>query len=255
MRALLVLPTYNEAGNIEEVVERALASTPDIDVMIVDDNSPDGTGRIADRLAAAEPRVTVMHRPGKGGLGPAYIAGFTDGLRRGYDAFIEMDSDLSHDPADLARLVEAAQVSDLVIGSRYVPGGGVTNWSTVRLRLSQAGNLYARVLLGFGLTDSTSGYRCYRRGLIETLPLERIGSEGYTFQIEMAWHAWTLGFRLSEIPIVFRERSVGASKMSNRIVVEAVWRVFLFALRFRRAPRRPHPRSFAAGSTDRRETA
>lgn len=253
MKALLVLPTYNEAANINEVVERALAATPQIDVMIVDDNSPDGTGKIADAIAGEQPRVTVMHRPGKGGLGPAYIAGFTDGLRRGYDAFIEMDSDLSHDPADLARFVAAAERADLVIGSRYVPGGGVTNWSKARLRLSQAGNLYARVLLGFGLTDSTSGYRCYRRGLIETLPLERIGSEGYTFQIEMAWRAWGLGFKVTEIPIVFQERREGASKMSNRIVVEALWRVLGFALRLRRAPKQPHPRSVAA--QPRRQTA
>jgi glycosyltransferase involved in cell wall biosynthesis len=246
VRALLVLPTYNEAANIKEVLERALAATPDIDVLVVDDNSPDGTGTIADDIAAADSRVRVMHRPGKGGLGPAYIAGFTDGLARGYDAFIEMDSDLSHDPGDLARFVVAAHDADLVIGSRYVPGGGVTNWSKARLRLSRGGNLYARLLLGFGLTDSTSGYRCYRRGLIETLPLQRIGSEGYTFQIEMAWRAWTMGFRVVEIPIVFAERREGASKMSRRIVFEALWRVVLFALRFRRAPKRPHARSIAA---------
>jgi len=245
VNALLVLPTYNEAANIREVVERALAATPDVDILVVDDNSPDGTGRIADEIAAAQPRVRVMHRPGKGGLGPAYIAGFTDGLARGYEAFIEMDSDLSHDPADLARFVAAVKDADLVIGSRYIPGGGVTNWSKNRVRLSQAGNLYARTLLGFGLTDSTSGYRCYRRGLIETLPLRQIGSEGYTFQIEMAWRSWTLGFIVTEIPIVFRERTEGSSKMSRRIVFEALWRVLVFALRFKRAPRRAHPKSVA----------
>lgn len=246
MKALLVLPTYNEAANIREVLERALAATDAIDVLVVDDNSPDGTGRIADEFAAANERVRVMHRPGKGGLGPAYIAGFTQGLSLDYDAFIEMDSDLSHDPADLARFVAAAKGADLVIGSRYIPGGGVTNWSKARLRLSQSGNLYARTLLRFGLTDSTSGYRCYRRGLIETLPLRQIGSEGYTFQIEMAWRAWSLGFHVTEIPIIFRERREGASKMSRTIVFEALWRVFVFALRFKRAPKRPHPRSLAA---------
>jgi glycosyltransferase involved in cell wall biosynthesis len=245
MKALLVLPTYNESSNIREVVSRSLASTPEVDLLIVDDNSPDGTGRIADELAAADPRVNVLHRPGKGGLGPAYIAGFTEGLARGYDAFIEMDSDLSHDPADLRRFVDAAQTADLVIGSRYIPGGGVTNWSKARLALSKAGNLYARILLGFGLTDATSGYRCYRRELIETLPLDRVGSEGYTFQIEMAWRTWGLGFRVTEIPIVFAERREGQSKMSRRIVFEALTRVLGFALKFRRPPRRPHPRSVA----------
>lgn len=246
MKALVVLPTYNEAGTIREVVQRTLGSTPDADVLVVDDNSPDGTGRIAGEIAAQNPRVRVMHRPGKGGLGPAYLAGFADGLARGYDALIEMDSDLSHDPADVARLVEAAGSADLVIGARYIPGGGVRNWPKRREYLSRGGNLYARLLLGFRLTDATSGFRCYRRAVLETLPLERIRSEGYTFQIEMAWRAWIAGFRVAEIPIVFTERREGASKMSRRIVFEALGKVLGFGLKMKRPPGSPHPRSVAA---------
>lgn len=248
MRALLVLPTYNEAGSIREILARSLAATAEIDVLVVDDNSPDGTGAIAEEIAAGSPRVTVLHRPAKGGLGPAYLAGFAEGARRGYDAMIEMDSDLSHDPADLARFVAAARAADLVVGSRYIPGGGVANWSRTRLALSRAGNLYARWLLRFHLTDATSGYRCYRREVLDALPLERVRSEGYTFQIEMAWRAWTAGFRVVEIPIVFSERREGASKMSRRIVFEALWRVLGFALRFRRRPKHPHPASVAGRS-------
>jgi glycosyltransferase involved in cell wall biosynthesis len=246
MKALVVLPTYDEAGTIREVVAKALGSTPDVDVLVVDDNSPDGTGRIADEMAAAEPRVHVLHRPGKGGLGPAYIAGFGWGLEHGYDAVLEMDSDLSHDPADIARFVAAAASHDLVIGSRYIPGGGVRNWSKMREYLSRGGNLYSRTLLRFPLTDSTSGFRCYRRELLETIPLAEIDSEGYGFQIEMAWRAWTLGFDVTEIPIVFVERREGASKMSNRIVVEALGRVLGFARRRLRRPAQPHSRSIRA---------
>ncbi len=245
MKALVVLPTYNEAGTIEEVVSGVLASTPDVDVLVVDDNSPDGTGAIADRLAEANPRVRVLHRPGKGGLGPAYIAGFRDGLARDYEALIEMDSDLSHDPADVARLVADAATVDLMIGSRYVPGGATENWSPFRRRLSRAGTAYAKLLLRIPLADATSGCRCYRRAVLEAIPLDDIRSEGYAFQIEMAWRAWILGFRLGEIPIVFTERREGASKMSRGIVVEALTKVFLWGLRRRRPPRTPHPRSVA----------
>jgi dolichol-phosphate mannosyltransferase len=248
MRALLVLPTYNEAGTISEVVARALAATAEVDVLVVDDGSPDGTGEIAERIAAGEPRVRVLHRAQKGGLGPAYLAGFREGLDRGYEAFIEMDSDLSHDPVDLARFVDAARSSDVVIGSRYVPGGGVSNWSRGRERLSRGGNLYARLLLGFPFTDSTAGFRCYRRAVLETLPLGRVRSEGYTFQIEMTWRAWTAGFSIREIPITFTERREGTSKMSRWIVVEALWRVLLLGLRLRRPPERPHPRSVRGSS-------
>ncbi|MHB8511501.1 MAG: polyprenol monophosphomannose synthase [Actinomycetota bacterium] len=246
MKALLVLPTYNEAGSIREVIDRSLSATASIDVLVVDDGSPDGTGKIADEISASNPRVKVLHRPRKSGLGPAYLAGFREGLRQGYDAMIEMDSDLSHDPSDLARFVEAAERSDLVIGSRYIPGGGVSNWSRMRLVLSKAGNLYARALLRFPLTDATSGYRCFRREVLEALPLGEVGSEGYTFQIEMAWRAWSMGFRVSEIPIQFSERREGSSKMSNRIVFEALGRVMKFAARGRRPPKAPHARSVAS---------
>ena len=243
MRALLVLPTYDEAGTIAEVIERALASTPDVDILVVDDNSPDGTGDIVDGIAVGEPRVRVLHRPAKGGLGPAYLAGFREGLSVGYDALIEMDSDLSHNPADVARLLDAAVSADLVIGSRYVPGGGTENWSQWRRRLSRGGTAYAKLLLGLPLTDATSGFRCYRRAVLETIPLNEIQTEGYAFQIELAWRAWILGFTIAEIPIVFTERRAGASKMSRRIVIEALAKVLVWGLRFRRPATRPHPRS------------
>ncbi|MGH2784074.1 MAG: polyprenol monophosphomannose synthase [Actinomycetota bacterium] len=243
MKGLVILPTFNEAGTIAEVIDRVLASTPDVDVLVVDDASPDGTGEIADRIAAGESRVGVLHRPAKGGLGPAYLAGFRHGLARGYDAFIEMDSDLSHDPADVARLLAGAADADLVIGSRYVPGGATVNWSPFRKRLSRAGTRYAKTMLGLPLSDATSGFRCYRRALLEALPLEEIRSEGYAFQIELAWRTWTMGFRLQELPIVFTERREGASKMSRAIVVEALWRVTIWAARRKRPPNVPHPAS------------
>jgi glycosyltransferase involved in cell wall biosynthesis len=214
-------------------------------VLVVDDNSPDGTGAIADGIAAGETRVRVLHRPGKGGLGPAYLAGFRDGLARGYEALIEMDSDLSHDPADVARLIEGAARADLVIGSRYVPGGATRNWSPARRLLSRAGTAYARLLLGLPLTDATSGFRCYRAALLETIDLDAIKTEGYAFQIEMAWRAWILGFATFEIPIVFTERREGASKMSRRIVAEALAKVLGWSFARRRPSGPKHPRSIA----------
>ncbi len=245
MRALVVLPTYNEAGTIRTVVEGVLASSRDVDVLVVDDNSPDGTGAIADRLAAENARVRVLHRPGKGGLGPAYIAGFGQGLARDYDALIEMDSDLSHDPEDVARLLAAAADHDLVIGSRYVPGGATRNWSASRRALSRAGTAYAKLVLGLPLSDATGGFRCYRRAVVEAIPLTDIRSQGYAFQIEMAWRAWILGFKVGEIPIVFTERREGASKMSRSIVLEALAKVLRWGLKRRRPPAAPHPNSVA----------
>lgn len=245
MKALVVLPTYNEAGTIAEVIERVLAADERAHVLVVDDNSPDGTGDIAEGVAAGDERVQVLHRPRKAGLGPAYIAGFGWGLQRDFDAMIEMDSDLSHDPADVARLIDAVSTADLVIGSRYVPRGGTVNWSRLREALSRGGNRYARLWLRFGLTDSTSGFRIYRRGLLETLPLGEIRSEGYGFQIEMAWRAWLLGFTVAEIPITFTERREGASKMSRRIVGEAMWRVARWGMRRARPAGSSHPRSIA----------
>ncbi|MCA1830982.1 MAG: polyprenol monophosphomannose synthase [Actinomycetota bacterium] len=243
MKVRVILPTYNEAGTIRDVVARALGSTPDVDVLIVDDNSPDGTGDIADGIAAAEPRVFVMHRASKQGLGPAYIAGFVDSIARGYEAMIEMDSDLSHDPADIPRLIEAARAADVVIGSRYVRGGDTQNWTTGRRLMSRGANLYARTLLRFPVRDATAGFRLYRRAVLETIPLDEIHSEGYGFQVEMTWRAWTLGFTIVEIPITFVERREGASKMSRAIAIEGGRKVLRWAAKRARRPAEPHPRS------------
>ena len=246
MKVCVVLPTYNEAGTIGEVVERVLSSSPEVDILVVDDNSPDGTGKLADDIATREQHVRVLHRPAKAGLGPAYVAGFKDALARGYDAIIEMDSDLSHDPGDVPRLVRSAAFADVVLGSRYAPGGGTRNWSKGRERLSRGGNLYARALLRIPVNDVTAGFRCYRREVLEELPLDRISSEGYGFQIEMLWRAWLAGFKVVEIPIVFTERRSGVSKMSRSIVVEALRKVAVWGTKRARPPGEPHPRSVAA---------
>lgn len=234
--AWLVLPTYNEAGNVEPVVARALASLPgDARVLVVDDSSPDGTGAIADRLAAERPdRVEVLHRPGKGGLGPAYIAGFRRALAGGAGFVLEMDADFSHDPADLPRLLAAAQRADLVIGSRYVPGGGAIAWSPARRLLSRGGSAYARRILQVSVRDLTGGFKCFRREVLEAIDLDAVDSKGYAFQVEMAYRAIRRGFRVVEIPIVFRDRRDGASKMTAAIAAEAAWRVPW--LRYRRGP-------------------
>lgn len=246
MRTTVVVPTYNEAGTIEEVVTRALAASPNVSVLVVDDASPDGTGDIADRIAAGEGRAAVLHRPRKAGLGPAYREGFARVLATDAEAIVEMDADLSHDPADLPRFIEAARTADLVIGSRYVPGGATHNWSTARELLSRGGNAYARVLLRLPVRDATSGFRLYRRALLETLPLASMTSEGYGFQVEMAWRAHTAGFAVAEIPITFSERREGASKMSRAIVVEAAVQVARWALKPARRPSSPHQRSVRA---------
>ncbi len=229
--AWLVLPTYNEAGNIEPFVEAVLEKLPaSARVLIVDDNSPDGTGEIADRLAGAEGRIAVLHRPRKEGLGPAYIAGFERALAEGAGLVLEMDSDFSHDPAYLPRLLEAATQADLVIGSRYVPGGGVGNWSTLRRAISRGGSTYARFVLGLRVRDLTGGFKCFRREVLEAIDLRSIRSRGYAFQVEMTYRTIQRGFEVVEVPIVFRERRAGASKMDSSIVAEAAWRVPL--LRF-----------------------
>lgn len=246
MRATVVLPTYNEAATIGEVVARLLAASPDLDVLVVDDASPDGTGTIADELAAAEPRVHVLHRGAKLGLGPAYRAGFRTALNAGAEAVLEMDADLSHDPADAPRLVASLAQADLAIGSRWVAGGDAHNWSRTRIALSRAGNFYARALLRLPVRDSTSGFRAYRRALLEEIPLDDVRSEGYGFQVEMAWRAWTMGFAVAEVPITFVERRAGASKMNRRIVAEAMLAITRWSLRRARAPKRPHPRSVEA---------
>jgi len=225
--AWLVLPTYNEAGNLESIVARALAELPDdARVLIVDDGSPDGTGQIADRLAAAQPdRVEVLHRPRKGGLGPAYIAGFRRALAGGAAFVLEMDADFSHDPADLPRLLAAMDRADLAVGSRYAPGGGVEAWSGGRRLLSRAGSGYARHLLGLGVHDLTGGFKCFRRTVLEAIDLDTVDSKGYAFQVEMTYRAARCGFRVAEVPIVFHDRRDGVSKMTASIAAEAAWRV------------------------------
>jgi dolichol-phosphate mannosyltransferase len=221
-----VLPTYNEAENLEQLVAAALANLPDTArVLVVDDNSPDGTGQLADRLAAAEDRIEVLHRPRKEGLGPAYVAGFRRALNAGAERILEMDSDFSHDPADLPRLLAATAEADVAIGSRYVAGGGVENWSKIRQGISRGGSAYARLVLGLPIQDLTGGFKCFRREVLEAIDLEGISSRGYAFQVEMTYRAVQLGFRVAEVPIVFRERRAGASKMSRSIVLEAAWRV------------------------------
>lgn len=233
----LVLPTYNEAENLENVVHAALPhlATTGMEhhVLVVDDNSPDGTGRIADRLAAENDQVEVLHRSSKDGIGPAYLAGFGHALGRGAELLMEMDSDFSHDPADLPRLVAATADADLVLGSRYVPGGGVTDWGVARRAISRGGSLYAQVILGIPVRDLTGGFKCFRRAVLEGLDLTAVGTDGYGFQIEVTYRAIKAGFRIREVPIVFRDRRVGASKMSWRIAAEAFWKVPL--LRFRRS--------------------
>jgi dolichol-phosphate mannosyltransferase len=231
-RALVVVPTYNERDNISRLVPLILQQDHRLEVLIIDDASPDGTGDIADRVAAGEPRLHVLHRDGKLGLGTAYIVGFRWALERGYDAIFEMDADFSHDPGHIPEFLAAITEYDVVLGSRYLHGRvTVVNWPIPRLLLSYAANLYARVVTGLPITDATGGFKCFRRQVLEAIDLDRVGSEGYSFQIEMSLRAWRRGFSLGEIPIVFADRDVGESKMSKRIVWEAVWRVW--ALRFR----------------------
>jgi dolichol-phosphate mannosyltransferase len=230
--AWLVLPTYNEAENIEAFVAAVRAKLPaSAQILIVDDNSPDGTGRIADRLAAEHENVEVLHRERKEGLGPAYVAGFRRALAGGAGLILEMDSDFSHDPAYLPRLLDAAERADLVIGSRYVPGGGVGDWGPLRRAISRGGSAYARAVLGIGVHDLTGGFKCFRREVLEAIDLDSIESRGYAFQVELTYRAIRLGFDVVEVPIVFRDRRAGSSKMSRSIVAEAAWRVPL--LRFR----------------------
>jgi dolichol-phosphate mannosyltransferase len=222
----LVLPTYNEASNLEPIVDAARERlAPPRHLLVVDDSSPDGTGEIADRLATAHPDVSVLHRPRKRGLGPAYVAGFREALAGGADLIAQMDADLSHDPADLPRLLAAAGEADLALGSRYVPGGGVEEWGPLRRFVSRAGCAYARTLLGVGVHDLTGGFKVFRRTVLEAIDLDSISTSGYAFQVETTYRAIRAGFSVVEVPIVFRDRRVGESKMSKRIVLEAAWRV------------------------------
>ncbi len=232
----LILPTYNEAENVEAVVRASLAQLEQAGgphtVLIVDDSSPDGTGEIADRLAGEFDRVRVLHRPAKQGLGRAYLAGFAVALEDGAELVLEMDSDFSHDPADLPRLIAAAGAADVVLGSRYVPGGGIVNWGWMRRALSWGGCAYARILLALPVRDLTGGFKCFNARVLRGLDLTGVHADGYGFQIEMTYRAVKAGFTVTEVPILFRERRVGQSKMTPRIAVEAVWKVP--ALRLRR---------------------
>ncbi|MCB0828934.1 MAG: polyprenol monophosphomannose synthase [Solirubrobacterales bacterium] len=232
----VILPTYNEAGNIEPMVEALGPKLKDRDrILVVDDDSPDGTGEIADRLAAADPAVEVLHRSEKRGIGPAYLAGFHRALEGGAGLIVQMDADFSHDPAYLPRLLAASEQADLVIGSRYVPGGGITEWGRTRRLLSLGGSLYARKLLGTSVRDLTGGFKCFRRNVLETIDLETVAASGYSFQVEMTYRVLEAGFEVIEVPITFRERQTGDSKMSAAIVAEAAWRVPAMRLGRRRS--------------------
>lgn len=230
-RFLVVLPTYNESRNLAQIVPIILSQDDRIEVLVVDDNSPDGTGKIADVLARGIARVHVLHRPGKQGLGRAYLAGFTWGIQHGFDVLFEMDADFSHDPRflkDLIRVIEEG--ADLAIGSRYKAGVNVINWPMSRLMLSTGANIYARFITGLPLTDSTGGFKAFRRKVLEAIPFDRVRSNGYSFQIEMSYRAWKKGFHLAEVPIIFTDRVEGQSKMNKRIVREAIWMVWWLRL-------------------------
>lgn len=230
-RGLVILPTYNEVETLGRMIPGVLEQDARLDILVIDDASPDGTGELADRMASEEPRVSVLHRQGKLGLGSAYIAGFRAGLEGGYDLVFEMDADGSHDPEHLGPMIAATERFDVVVGSRYLRGVNVINWPMSRLLLSYYANKYARVVTGLALADLTSGFKCFKREVLEAISLEEVGSTGYAFQIEMNVRAWKQGFRVGEIPIVFVDREAGQSKMSGAIVREAVWRVW--ALRFK----------------------
>ena len=225
--ALVIVPTYNERENIPRLLPAILSQDPRLQVLVVDDNSPDGTGPLVDAMAAEEPRIHVLHRAGKLGLGTAYLDGFRWGLERGFDCLFEMDADFSHDPAHLPKFLEAIEHYDVVLGSRYLHGRvTVVNWPIGRLLLSYFANVYARLVTGLPIADATGGFKCFRREVLLAIPLHRVESNGYAFQIEMSFRAWKKGFRLGEIPIMFVDRDVGVSKMSKKIVREAVWRVW-----------------------------
>ncbi|MEZ4423997.1 MAG: polyprenol monophosphomannose synthase [Gemmatimonadota bacterium] len=230
-RFLVVIPTYNERRNVSMVVPLVAGQDPRVHVLIVDDNSPDGTGQEADRLARDNPRIHVLHREGKGGLGQAYIAGFKWGLERDFALFFEMDADLSHPADQIPAFIAKSAECDVIVGSRYVGGRvAVVNWPLSRLMLSLFGSLYARVITRLPLSDATGGFNCFKREVLEAIDVDRIQSTGYTFQIELKLRAWRKGFRVCEIPVIFTERAEGESKMSKRIVREAVWRVWQLRL-------------------------
>ncbi len=229
MRSLIVIPTYNERENIGALLKQVFDAAPATDILVIDDNSPDGTGKLVDEIAAGDTRVHVLHRTGKLGLGTAYVRGFRYAMDEGYDLVFEMDADFSHDPRYLPSFFAAAQRVDLVIGSRYIPGGGTPNWSPIRKFISGGGNVFARMVLGIPIHDCTSGFRCYRVAALSRLNLEAISAQGYAFQVELAYNIWKNGGAWREVPIIFEDRRVGKSKMSRKIFFEA----FAWVLRTR----------------------
>ncbi len=230
-RALIIFPTYNERENIDKIVQAVLPLDPRLHVLIVDDNSPDGTGEIAERLAQQEPKVNVLHREKKEGLGQAYIAGFRWAIERKYDYIFEMDADFSHGPEYIKHFLKEIKEYDLVIGSRYISGVNVINWPMSRLFLSYFANVYTRIITGLPLRDATGGFKCFRREVLEAISLDSVHSTGYSFQIEMTMRAWKKGFTIKEIPIIFVDRTAGESKMSKKIVREAIWMVWWLRLK------------------------
>ncbi len=239
MKTLIIIPTYNEIDNLRPLVEEIFSYAPETDMLIVDDNSPDGTGKLADEIHLENPRVNILHRPGKQGLGTAYIAGFKYAIEHGYDAAFEMDADFSHDPRYLPDFLKAIENADLVIGSRYISGGDTPNWSFLRRLISGGGNIFARFMLGIPVHDCTAGYRCYRREVLESIDLDTIQSQGYAFQVELAYRVMKQGFKIVETPIVFMDRRVGKSKMSRKIVIEGF--TYVLEARFSKQPGRLKP--------------
>ncbi len=234
MKTLIIIPTYNERDNLRPLLEEICSYAPETDILIVDDNSPDGTGDLADEIHQQHAQVHVLHRTGKQGLGTAYVAGFKYAIEHGYDAAFEMDADFSHDPRYLPDFLNAIEHADVVIGSRYIPGGDTPNWSLLRRFISGGGNIFARFMLGIPVHDCTAGYRCYRREVLENIDLDTIQSQGYAFQIELAYRVMKHGFKIVETPIVFQDRRVGKSKMSRKIVIEGF--TYVLKARFTRQP-------------------
>ncbi len=246
MKTLIIIPTYNEIDNLRPLVEEIFSYAPETDLLVVDDNSPDGTGELADKIHIENPRVNVLHRPGKQGLGTAYIAGFKYAIEHNYDAAFEMDADFSHDPRYLPDFLKAIENADLVIGSRYIPGGDTPNWSFLRRLISGGGNIFARFMLGIPVHDCTAGYRCYRRQVLESIDLDTIQSQGYAFQVELAYRVMKQGFKIVETPIVFMDRRVGKSKMSRKIVIEG----FTYVLEARFSKQSGRPKSIQVESKE-----